>query len=477
MLSNEFIRFLRDERGSYTIWSLLWFIMYVAIGGLAVDITDVFRNQNWLQATADSAALAGVMSLGAPGEDPVKAALTYSLGNMRPGTHGAVLNDEEVVIGTWSFSQERFYSGTSDPNAVYVTTRRGEQNGNPLAWSLLRILSMGGVDPWWNVKAEAVAVAGVHICHNNGIIAGRNLDIKTHTRFWEKICLIGHEGLLHRANKNYFQPGVYSAVGCKSGCVGPSDALAFKDETFNESFNHENGGNYQDPTLPLNALNVDKYVAALDSLDSFDSYESFETASAQPGIDYSGYEHLFNPDTGTVDHHPVDGTEVPEAARTSDENDSGRYTVYEFTCGNENLDLPDGNYYNLAIIADCRINLHSDNYKMSNVVLVSTVSGGWGIHANGKVSLGAEDCGDGGVEFYTPDSSVHFSAGGDVRNTRILSGVDINFAANADGSVGVHMEAVRDIFLASGSKDGTDFGLCPNDKKNGATVLSYSLVR
>ena len=40
MLGNHLDRFLRDERGSYTIWGLLWFMLYVGIGGLAVDVTD-----------------------------------------------------------------------------------------------------------------------------------------------------------------------------------------------------------------------------------------------------------------------------------------------------------------------------------------------------------------------------------------------------------------------------------------------------
>ena len=45
MLSTRFHKFLRDESGGYTIWSLIWFSLYVAMGGLAVDMTDAYRNQ------------------------------------------------------------------------------------------------------------------------------------------------------------------------------------------------------------------------------------------------------------------------------------------------------------------------------------------------------------------------------------------------------------------------------------------------
>ena len=63
MFSTSFRSFLRDESGAYTIWSLIWFSLYVAMGGMAVDLTDAYRNQTLLQSTADASALAGVMSL------------------------------------------------------------------------------------------------------------------------------------------------------------------------------------------------------------------------------------------------------------------------------------------------------------------------------------------------------------------------------------------------------------------------------
>ena len=53
MTTSRLRDFLRDEDGGYTIYSLLWFIVYVGIGGLAVDVTDAYRNQTLLQSTAD----------------------------------------------------------------------------------------------------------------------------------------------------------------------------------------------------------------------------------------------------------------------------------------------------------------------------------------------------------------------------------------------------------------------------------------
>jgi len=40
MSSTRLHNFIRDDSGGYTIWSLIWFSLYVAMGGLAVDVTE-----------------------------------------------------------------------------------------------------------------------------------------------------------------------------------------------------------------------------------------------------------------------------------------------------------------------------------------------------------------------------------------------------------------------------------------------------
>ena len=131
MLGTSFNRFLRDESGGYTIWSLIWFSLYVAMGGLAVDMTDAYRNQTLLQSTADASSLAGVMSLPDQG-DAVVQAILYSADNMNPAINGQVLMGAEVILGNWEFDTRTFTPGTTAPDAVRVITRRDEANSNPL---------------------------------------------------------------------------------------------------------------------------------------------------------------------------------------------------------------------------------------------------------------------------------------------------------------------------------------------------------
>ena len=73
MFTTSFRNFLHDEIGASTIWALVWFSIYVAMGGLAVDITDAYRAQTMLQSTADASALAGVISLPDQTDDDTQA--------------------------------------------------------------------------------------------------------------------------------------------------------------------------------------------------------------------------------------------------------------------------------------------------------------------------------------------------------------------------------------------------------------------
>ncbi len=149
MLSTSFRKFLGDESGGYTIWSLIWFSLYVAIGGLAVDMTDAYRTETLLQSTADASALAGVMSL--PDQaDAVAQAVSYATDNMITAINGTVLRGSEVVFGNWDFDTRTFTPDTTSPDAVWVITRRSDANENPVATNFLRILSLWGIpfDRW-----------------------------------------------------------------------------------------------------------------------------------------------------------------------------------------------------------------------------------------------------------------------------------------------------------------------------------------
>ncbi len=154
---------LRDRRGAIGAWVALMLVMLLGMAALAIDMGYLWVLRHRLQATADAAALAGVSPLtSTPDAAVVKAeAVAYAQKNMPPGGHGTVLADPDVVLGHWDGDTRTFTTNatsTAAPagevtNAVQVTTRRAQANGNPVGLFLARALGVYEMD----VVTEAIA--------------------------------------------------------------------------------------------------------------------------------------------------------------------------------------------------------------------------------------------------------------------------------------------------------------------------------
>ncbi len=154
---------LSDRRGAIGAWVALMLVMLLGMAALAIDMGYLWVLRHRLQATADAAALAGVSQLtSTPDAAVVKAeAVAYAQKNMPPGGHGTVLADPDVVLGHWDGDTRTFTTnatGTTAPagevtNAVKITTRRAQANGNPVGLFLARALGVYEMD----VVTEAIA--------------------------------------------------------------------------------------------------------------------------------------------------------------------------------------------------------------------------------------------------------------------------------------------------------------------------------
>ncbi len=499
MLGNHLDRFLRDERGGYTVWGLLWFMLYVGVGGLAVDVTDAYRNQTMLQATADAAALAGIMS---PLDDENEVdtwAVAYAGFNMASSVHGEVLKTTEVDIGTWNFTDREFSVGGANPNAVRAITRRDATNGNPVATNFLRIIGL----QTWNVSAVAVAAIGIDRCYNNGIIAGATLDVKPHTNFIDNICLIGVEQFEFRKNDTSFEEGVYVGAGCyeeEKKCIGPGNQV-YDNDDFARAFEmgeDDTGGNYEVDLRPKDALNVVGYIAAVqnlafdpDVLDNFANFADFLGEYNTNFVDYSGYNYLSPNYAEDADGNIVSGGVPDYAPMTGDEftadmlDDDGLkpYTVYDLKCPMDGYEMPAGDYTNVAVISNCPISFATGiAYNLTNSMIASTYSnpGRAAIKGASGVNLGTADtdCVDWSEMYSLGD--INFASGGNFPNLRILADGDIHFAASSDSHSGTNIQATGDVFMASGANneaDGSTYGYCSNSGGIGAKVLTAALVQ
>ena len=458
-----FHKFLRDESGGYTIWSLIWFSLYVAMGGLAVDVTDAYRNQTLLQSTADAAALAGVMSL--PIKDDVEAqALNYAANNMTPAINGWVLKASDVTLGNWDSTTGKFIPGETAPDAVRVVTQRSDENLNPLATNFLRILGLWGL-PFdrWNIRTEAVALRYIPNCVRDGFIARNQVDFNGNNFFFNEICI-------HGQNMDD-DPGLNYAVDIGMGNEFESTVQVSMPDLTDLNGKPNVCTNNYGLCEPGVLVAGDLWPKDIDDLDTIIA----GLQNADPDYVLSA---VFETDTAT-------GASLNPTVLTRDENFEGPYLpyhIYDVNCSNgkKTLNLPTGVLIeNVVIVADCKIKASSGVMLVGVVLASSAVGNGQDPLNQNSIDLSSDaqigtsafcDDNSGQVHIYAA-ASVHVAAGPTVYGLRAVVGGNFHLTANNDVN-GISVQAGNNITSTANG----EFGFC-GGVFAGPFAWHYRLVR
>ena len=152
--NNILRRFRQDENGTIAIWAGISMPMVMGIGALAFDMNSMYVTKAQLQHTADASAIAAAKALPDPSA-ATGAAQNYAMLNMPSASHGAVVTPGDVAIGNWDPDSRVFTPAGSPANAVRVTARRDQQNGNPMPTSLASALGVSSVD----IDASSIAAS------------------------------------------------------------------------------------------------------------------------------------------------------------------------------------------------------------------------------------------------------------------------------------------------------------------------------
>jgi len=149
-MSGLFERFRRDQRGAI-VGMVAVLTSGVAVGALVVDGSRIYVERARLQGAADAAALAASAHL--PDVDAARAAaLDYA---ERNSDADVVVNENDIVIGTWDDDSGQLTNNGGKADAVSVRVRRSDDRGNPLTMTLARAIGFTSVD------IEARAIAGL----------------------------------------------------------------------------------------------------------------------------------------------------------------------------------------------------------------------------------------------------------------------------------------------------------------------------
>ena len=163
-------RSLRESRKGATL--VLFTILLVVLLGMvafAVDIGYVSLARTQLQASADSAALAGAAAL-QNGADGARAeAIRFAGFHIAAGAAVSIADDDDVQLGLWDDDTRLFtplaLGDESGANAVRVTCRRSQAQGKPVGLFFGRVLGSSSTD----ALAQATARVRPTVC---GLIIG-----------------------------------------------------------------------------------------------------------------------------------------------------------------------------------------------------------------------------------------------------------------------------------------------------------------
>lgn len=139
-----------DQRGSIMPIMAVLLLLGMIGGSLVVDVARAYSLQEQLQIAADAAALAAASAL--PDVDEArKSAMHYAAKNM-PG-YGKIISKDDIDFGQWNPVSRTVASNNQSPNAVRVTARLAESNGNALTSLFAGIFGEAMI----NVAASATA--------------------------------------------------------------------------------------------------------------------------------------------------------------------------------------------------------------------------------------------------------------------------------------------------------------------------------
>jgi len=450
MLRGYACQFRTDETGAGTIMGLLWFMLLVGITGMAVDVTDGFRNRTMLQATADAAALAGVIDL--PDRSAaVATAVAYAADNMGEDINGSVLDPDDVRVGLWDPATQSLDTTSAFPDAVMVTVRRSAENANAVPVNFLRIIGL----QTWNVVAQAVAQRFIPGCLRDGLIAREIVDMSSNNGFVNEICIHGEQGVDIQSN-NYFETGVnvsmpkipemleIPASGMDSN-IGLPPALR---------------ENYLDPRMVNHITEITDAFLALNTVSA-----TAMTAAVMPSyIDMTKAVIV-------TDNRFNFAAAIP-------------HRVYHVQCQPmRNLVLPAGILLDkIVLIADCQITIGANSTVWDSVLISRSGpnpgNGGMNIgDANITVAAGVQlgkpdNCGEGGGVQLFSNATIHTSSSTSIDGVQMVALGDIFLGARAMGVNGISAQSGGTIKMTAQNM----FGLCSGAVGGLFTVPYYRLV-
>jgi len=433
-ISRKLQDFRDDERGVGSTFAIFMAIICITVGGLAVDTSNAWQMRQRLQTTADVAAHAGALALAYPslyvGATPNSEAIEVAGINMPSTRFGTVLRPQDIVIGRWNTATRVMDTGSAFPNAVQVTTRLDDTNGNPVGTFLIKLIGFS----YWQISSVAVAAIDVRDCHRDGLIAGGIVDMTSNNSFLNGMCVHGQQGVeMNSGNFIDYENGVRISMPDPRPITegGMLDVKGNGNTGVNESL----GEAFIEPLLAQEST-ILNLIADL----SNPNYDDLPAYIINP---------LVNRQTLSNANRFSMAMLLPN-------------TINIITCGNgqaSKISIPGGTTVsNMIIIADCPIEFGQDS-RIENGVFMTTSRDANSFKGANNVRLGiADNCAVGGGAQFVTLGGINFASAMEYHGSQAIAGGDIHLAAGVRGLSGIAVQAAGNISVTANNVMGACSG-------------------
>lgn len=411
--------FSGDERGSMTVLGLFLLIVFIALGGIAVDFANAMRVRTHLQVASDSAAHAALMARQTTGEaDAIAEGIAMAHATMPESVNGDYILASDFAFGTWDRATRTFTPVSGSAEAVRVNTARIAARANPLRTFMLRIIGFEE----WDVSRQTVYERYVPKCLTEGFMSEVLVDVTSNNIFEEGYC-VHSNSVVEMNNNNLFEPGTMVSMPDLTNLSIPSSGM------------DSNDGLAEALRVGYYDIGVTERIAAMHAL--------VPTAGTYLTPSYiTDFSELSLPRNDTIEANWVEGR------------------IHRVDCPSQNNQVRVRNgsvLRNGVLITNCRLNF-GQGVVLEDVVVLSTNTGADAISGASGVQLGAnDDCGpNGGVQIATM-GGANFPASLSLFGARIIAEHSVSFAAQANSVRGASI-------LSNGPIRGTAnglAGLCP----------------
>jgi len=197
--------FLAREEGSISAFALVALAVFCMFLGLAIDVTNVHRQKEFITVAADAAAHAGVVAMAEKKQasDIQTIALAKAETNAPTGLIGkTTLGASDVQLVRFDPKTRTLVPG--EPNAVKVTLHRDSSVGNPVTTSLLRFAGVKTFE--FTVTSVAYYGPPGNCVSSDGIYAKGRVTLTSGNRIGGSYCVHSQTDVW-MPQTNFFEKG------------------------------------------------------------------------------------------------------------------------------------------------------------------------------------------------------------------------------------------------------------------------------